>query len=40
MAEKWRGESGGMDEDMPDVERKEFEVKEKVLTLLIQIWNN
>ena len=40
MAEKWRGESGGMDEDMPDVELEELQVKEKVLTLLASFKSN
>ena len=40
MAEKWRVEGGGMDEDMPDVELEELEVKEKVLTLLASFKSN
>ena len=40
MAEQWREESGVMDEDMPDVELEEFEVKEKVLTLLASFKSN
>jgi hypothetical protein len=35
-----RGEIGGMNEDTPDVELEEFEVKEKVLTLLASIKSN